>query len=584
MTTGTGHPAYFEHSYLAAELGFNLVEDADLTVRNGRVWLRSLGTLEPVDVVMRRVEDHSSDPLDIDDESVHGVAGLARAAGSGRVGVTNMVGSALAQSPLFECWASALCQSLLGEDLLLPGPPTRWLGDPHQREEALAEPHRFAVVDLRAPNTAITDPDRLAATVALTPERLVAIGRVPLATAPTLDALIGNAVAPGISIRTFVTLGDEGPAVMPGGAARAGDGLHHPLALAALDVWVPSAGGSPSPVPVAPVRPALPQVDFRASLPTRTAEALYWMGRNAERAEVLARVMLLAIRRLDASGADPQHGGAEDAVRMVHVAAGGSATDLRPATALVEAVRRPGRGLAATIGYLIGNARSARSFVSSTSWRIIADLREAGDAAVTAAEQGELTDLEDVLDRAIVDLAGMAGLASESVVRGPGWHLLDLGRRLERAQRSIELVSCAVGPAAPSADPTPAIEAALMAMESLIAYRRRYRSDLELGPALELLVMDPDNPRAIGFQLSRIGEHLAVLPDVSGADDVRAALRRAADDLQLASEGGRDAFAAHVRGGVLRSLDAALTQLGTDVVHTWFSHRDARMLRPGRVA
>jgi uncharacterized alpha-E superfamily protein len=269
---------------------------------------------------------------------------------------------------------------------------------------------------------------------------------------------------------------------------------------------------------------------------------------------------------------------------MVHVAAGGSATDLRPATALVEAVRRPGRGLAATIGYLIGNARSARSFVSSTSWRIIADLREAGDAAVTAAEQGELTDLEDVLDRAIVDLAGMAGLASESVVRGPGWHLLDLGRRLERAQRSIELVSCAVGPAAPSADPTPAIEAALMAMESLIAYRRRYRSDLELGPALELLVMDPDNPRAIGFQLSRIGEHLAVLPDVSGADDVRAALRRAADDLQLASEGGRDAFAAHVRGGVLRSLDAALTQLGTDVVHTWFSHRDARMLRPGRVA
>ena len=127
LTPGIGHPSYFEHTYLASHLGYHLVEGPDLAVRGGRAWLRALAGLEPVDVVLRRVEDGDADPLELGDPGPGGVPGLVQASREGGLGVANALGSGLAGDVALQAYLPAACEALLDERLLLASPRTLWL-------------------------------------------------------------------------------------------------------------------------------------------------------------------------------------------------------------------------------------------------------------------------------------------------------------------------------------------------------------------------------------------------------------------------------------------------------------------------
>ena len=147
LTPGIGHPSYFEHSYLASYLGYNLVEGADLAVRDGRVWLRALGGMEPVDAVLRRMEEAAADPLELEPDAPRGVPGLVEAARERGVGVANALGSAIAGHLGLQAYLPALCERLLGERLRLASLPTLWCGDPEQRAVVLSTFDRMVLHD-----------------------------------------------------------------------------------------------------------------------------------------------------------------------------------------------------------------------------------------------------------------------------------------------------------------------------------------------------------------------------------------------------------------------------------------------------
>ena len=127
----------------------------------------------------------------------------------------------------------------------------------------------------------------------------------------------------------------------------------------------------------------------------------------------------------------------------------------------------------------------------------------------------------------LVDLAALAGLAMESTVRGPAWRFLDLGRRLERSLAVLGSIEASLGLAVDRLTFQPLTELCLQINESLVAYRRHYRSDVELTAVLELLVHDDSNPRGLAFQLDRIREHIASLgwPDGATSSTRRASPR-----------------------------------------------------------
>lgn len=99
LTPGAFNETYFEQAYLARYLGYTLVEGQDLTVRYDRVYLKTIGGLEPVDVIVRRVDDDFCDPLELRNDSMLGVPGLVEAVRAGNVAVANALGSGLLQSP-----------------------------------------------------------------------------------------------------------------------------------------------------------------------------------------------------------------------------------------------------------------------------------------------------------------------------------------------------------------------------------------------------------------------------------------------------------------------------------------------------
>ena len=134
LTPGPHNETYFEHSYLAKYLGFTLVEGADMTVRDRKVYLKTVGGLEQVDVILRRVDDNFCDPLELRGDSLLGVSGLVSAIEAGNVKVANALGSGLIESASVMPFLPGLARDLLGQELKLPSVATWWCG----QKDALA--------------------------------------------------------------------------------------------------------------------------------------------------------------------------------------------------------------------------------------------------------------------------------------------------------------------------------------------------------------------------------------------------------------------------------------------------------------
>jgi len=499
---GLDHPSYVDHSYLAVQLGVHLVEGADLVVRQRRVWLRTIDGLESVDVLYRRLEDPTVDPLEVAAHGSLGVPGVLQAVRAGGVALANAHGAGVVEAPELGSYVDAAIERMRPGATSLP----RLVGG----------------------STRLT--------------------RVPMT--PDAGGPVGDAP---VVLRLFAVDDGTNVAVLPGGTGRVlapGDDRRLPTACIAKDVWV--LGRTLAPV----VGPRLPQVDFGRSLPTRAADALYWTNRSAERAEAMARTARVVASRMEQ---DPglallDGGGWERRVGAMLRAVRRSCPDEGASIDLHNELERLTNAVAWQIGSLLTEATTVREYLSVTTGRVLAHLAETR-AALNTHRAGV-----DDLDAVLADFAAFAGLWHESIVRGPAWRIGDTGRRLERALVVIDLVDAAVdrerGESASSADVEAAVvEVLLAANESLVAYRRRHRSDVELEAAISLLIHDDTNPRSLISAIDRLERHALDSDwpyERSLADRARAAL-----SLPLAE--------------LLPEARAVVVEAGVRVIERWFS-------------
>jgi len=540
LSPGPDAPAFPEHTYLARSLGYTLVSGPDLTVRNGHVTVRSVGGLEPADVVLRLVDDAWCDPLELRPDSVLGPPGLIEAARRGRVALANALGTGFLEHPALAAFLPAVSRALLGEDLLLPPVPAWWCGEEASRTEVLADVDRVIFRALTpdaglgaAPGTRIfpsllssAERDALRAAVEARPGSWAAEEYSEASTAPVVHD--GRLAAGRLVLRCFVVAGGGGWEVLPGGLARVrfeppGDG---PLVVR-KDVWALAAAPHRLAGPVL----AQPQIDLGASLPSRNAEALYWMGRHAEAAETAIRLVQTITAELgetpelatDAGGSwvamfsaslrwtfEPPRTPGEFPVHRA-----------RRATALVAGALPPPilrrvlvddtipRSLVGSLAELLDASLSARELVSTHTGQVLALLEDRLDALRSASSAAEI---EEIAGATLINLMALVGLSAESMVRDPGYLMSDIGRRLERARLLVRILYETLVPV-PDADIAGLTHETLLACcESLVAYRRRYRSDIEVEALSSLLVTDPSNPRSLAFQADRLMADLRRLP------------------------------------------------------------------------
>ncbi len=522
LTPGPFNETAYEHAVLSSRLGFPLVEGSDLVVRSGRVRMHTLGSTEPVDVILRRVDASYCDPLELRSDSRLGVAGLVEATRRGAVSVANTLGSSILENPALMRFLPGIAQHLLGRELSLPSVPAWWCGDAEDREHVLANTAELVLRPVvRQPGVSSVfgghlDDAGLAglrADIERRPAQWVAHAPLTLSTTPTLTP---EGLVPRRSVlRSFAVARADSFVVMPGGLTRVapddGDGpIASQAGAIAKDTWV--LASEPERLSAGAV--SLVGLDPSAVISPRAAENLWWLGRYAERAQHVLRLLrVVNDRRNEFAGRGDTAG---DAALDVLLDALGQATGAPlQADAWTEIVallgddRRPG-SVAHAVRLVLQDAYAVRDQLSPDTWLVVGDLdRRLMDLRGRDVAAPEL---QAMLQRGLRTMLAIGGIVDDSMVRDAGWHFLDAGRRLERALGLVALLRATqTGPQPADAGPV-VLESVLTVLESVITYRRRYRSHAQLLGTLELLLTDELNPRALAFQLSALERDLAVLP------------------------------------------------------------------------
>jgi uncharacterized circularly permuted ATP-grasp superfamily protein/uncharacterized alpha-E superfamily protein len=528
LTPGAYNETYFEHAYLARYLGYSLVEGADLTVRDQNVYLKTLGGLERVDVILRRMDDGFCDPLSLRSDSSLGIAGLVRAARRGNVTIANALGSGLVESPALLAFLPNLCRRLLDETLELPSVATWWCGEEtalryviDHLPELVIKPATFGP-NMPEPvfGGALSVEERaaLARRIQAQPRAFVGQEQVALSTAPVWA---GDAVQPRhASLRAFVARAGDGYVALPGGLTRVSSSKNSLVVSmqrggGSKDAWV-LASGLPSSLSL--LRPAGGRIEIvrtGADLPSRVADNLFWLGRYAERAEGTARLLRSVIMRLtdDASGGrSPELNVLLLALEVSTEIEAGTLTGAtgpgRLERRLFELLIAPdNRTLRATIEATYRAGSMARDRLSADTWRILTQLHDQV-LEFELRQRLELQDGLESLNRLVLGFSAYSGLVMENTTHGPGWRFADLGRRIERAFHITRLLRSTLV----AADAPASFEGTLEVADSTITYRSRYRGLLAFEPVVDLVLTDETNPRSVAFQLAAIHEHLSHLP------------------------------------------------------------------------
>ncbi|HEX9549321.1 MAG TPA: circularly permuted type 2 ATP-grasp protein [Acidimicrobiales bacterium] len=541
LTPGARSETAFEHAFLAAHLGYQLVEGSDLTVQDGRVWMRSLGRLEPVDVILRRVDSWFCDPLELKPDSYLGVPGLLEACRRGNVSVVNTLGSGALENPGLLPFLPRLAERLLGEALELPSVPTWWCGDPTGMSHVLANLNRLVVKPIAQDadgagggvaygwEQSAAQLEELRRRIEAQPHLWVGQEQLALASAPTLGE--AGLEARRSVLRAFAVARGDSYLAMPGGLTRVSaiDGavITNQAGAVSKDTWVLAS----EPEQLAPswwsAGPAVVAVEPAASVSSRVAENLVWLGRYAERAEDVVRVLRVVYdRRNEFADSTNPAAGAECVrallVALTHVTAtypgfageGGEALLDDPAEELQSlAVDSDREGsLAFAVRHMLDAAYAARDQLSIDTWLVVSSLRR---DLLDIPSLGRVT-----LRRVLANLLALSGLGAESMVRDPSWRFMDAGRRIERGTQLGSLLRATITVDRGEAIDSLLMESVLIAAESIITYRRRYRSHAQLETLLDLLLLDSDNPRSLAYQLDRLLEDLRALPGHPGGSRV----------------------------------------------------------------
>jgi uncharacterized circularly permuted ATP-grasp superfamily protein/uncharacterized alpha-E superfamily protein len=519
LTPGPHSRFYPEHVLLSAELGINLAQGSDLTVREGMVYLKTLNGLARVHVIYRRVDGEYCDPLELRADSALGVAGLIAAARSGNVVILNLPGSAVIETPAFAPFLPAIARRLLDEELKLPAVTTWWCGQDMPLREALSTPDKFVFQPSFSSDAPLIDPATMSVEdktefltrLTATPSEFVAVERVHHSRTPVFGDK-GLEPRPVVLRTCAISVGDTWR-TLPGGVARIADcgGDQRPVFRQGglvKDVWIlkedtageASAGGG-----LVELRKLHRVADAVGS---RAADNLYWFGRYMERIDSGLRQFRAVTARLTRGTPGPR-----DVMELQRLARLLQATEwldeaqaLAPvdSTAFVTGITKAlgPRGVVEEYRTSLRQLGIAlRDRLSQDMWRVVSGFSR-------ALQPGE-TDFDQALgnlDAAVLNMATLSGLVAENMTRGMGWRFLEIGRRIERAMAICSYIEGLFGDRPERVELS--VRISLELCDSIITHRRRFPMDSYTLPALDVIMTDGPNPRSLLYQLEALRNEL----------------------------------------------------------------------------
>ncbi|TLU98068.1 circularly permuted type 2 ATP-grasp protein [Dyadobacter luticola] len=534
LTPGPNNEAYFEHAYLASYLGYTLAQGDDLLVRNGCVWLKSIDGLQKVDVIVRRIDDDWCDPLELREDSQLGVPGLLQAIRMGHVQVLNAPGTSVLENHAFLAFMENICQYFLKEKLIMPSVATWWCGHAKELSYVLENIDELIIKKANRKTrfrsiygrllTSIEKED-LKRMIEAAPHEFIAQQEVSLSTTPSL--IDGNIEPRYAVLRAFMVADGNGYHVMQGGLTRSSAVkdrfvISNQYGGFSKDTWIVSDKTVDTQEKVTLITPA--SVNKHVSLPSRSAENLFWVGRYCERTMAVIKFMNITINVLNL---DRNFGGSakqEHIKVLLQALTHLSSTypgfldetedkfqdPYKEVIDMISNISRAG-SVASNIGSFLNAVGAVRNQWDLEIWRIV-DLIDKGFHSIRNASSMNSTNIQKTLDGLFNNMFTFLGVIAESMPRDNSFLLLETGKLIERILSRISVIQSNFGVKNAPAVENELIEATLINHHLLVNYRQIYKSHLSVEAMLDMVLLEKKLPYSLAYMLDELKKNLGHLP------------------------------------------------------------------------
>ena len=632
LTPGPYNETYFEHAYLARYLGLTLVEGNDLTVRDQRLYLKTLKGLEPVHALIKRLDDEWLDPLELRSDSTLGVPGLLQVLRAGNLLLANAPGSAPLESSALLGFLPAISRHLLGEELALPSLATWWCGEDAALREVLPllknsviKPTypRSGLETAMGQSLSARELDEWSGRMVRHPEDYTVQAWLPLSQTPTWaderprgspdrtkndGTPSAGQAAPGVGsiaprsamLRVFALAdGPQSWRVLPGGLVRLAPRGQLIAAMqrggSSADCWVLTEGAVDRTTLLQSAPSTLTIATQKRPVTSRAAENLFWLGRYTERTENSIRLAQIVLNQL--SGEEPS---SPALMAWLSATAREHSLVLPDVPGAAQSPRVFARSLIAALSPAAGSPQAAQSFsvgfnlralkasaaqvrerLSQEHWNLIerTEAAFARDCAALSTDAEYATaEALSALQNASELLAAITGSQTDRMVRDDGWRLLSVGRHIERLitlSRALML-----GLEHHCLHDAEGFESVVALFDSTITFHAMYQQRRDMVALIDLLVLDRDNPRSLAWVVQTLRSRLAKLAQSVTPQDAELALALPDPDtwvLTDLSNWQRSPEGQRTWGDLVALLEAceqAAGNLSNEISRLHFSHAD----------
>ena len=604
LTPGPHNETYFEHSYLSSYLGINLVQGGDLLSKNGALWLKSLSGLKKINTLLRRVDDKSCDPLELDNSSQLGVAGLVESVRQDNLNMMNPIGSAILENIGINPFMEKIAQYFLKEDLILPQIATWWCGQQKELDFVLKNLQDFIIkkidksdeVDIYFPKKmSLHELEILRKMLQKNPNQYVAQEEVDFSTVPYYA---NNSITPrNAVIRTFALKKDDNYVVMNGGLVRASDTKENLLAPSktggtSKDLWILGKdSNNDSPINFLTSKYVETSID---EISTPKAENLFWLGRNLARSISTTRLILHVIKKITnfyryevVTSKESQKITQNALTHMTMTYPGFLDEDNREnldrfpmieVTSLVKDYLRAG-SLAFTFSMLANTNLNLKDLLTFELWKLFERWQKEWYEFISKSNDSTLT-IASELDKFLIYQMAYKELVRESVFKEQGLILYDIGYKIES---SLLLISKARSMLCLKLDKSirnDVLEGMLTSFGSFNAYRAHYKSALNLENTVNFLIFDKQFPKSLRYITEQLLKEFKSLPKAQSC--ISAYEEPIAKALNLlSSKTVEDLLYISDSDGVYGKLDEMLAKISNLYLecsdkfsNTYFSHYD----------
>ena len=581
-------------------------------VKGDFLWLKTLGGLEKVDILVRHVDDVYCDPLSLRPDSQLGIAGLLEVVRRGNVTIANPLGSGVLENPGLMAFMTGLCQYYLGEDLKISNIATWWCGQEKEMKYVLENLQKLVVKRIYKPSRNRTyfgwqlsqdELDNLKREIKATPYLFVGQEQAIFATSPSLGA---DGFEPRHTVlRGFGVAGKSGFQTLPGGFTRSAPefgNIHVSNQSGGLgkDTWVQSEEAvTQSNFLLKPIVPRYTSLGLK-KLSSGIASNMFWVGRYMVRVRLttnLLRVILKYFTEIE-NFQDPND---RDALKsllqaLTHITVTypgfvgeeGLANLESPEKEVHEMIFNPNKvgSLAYNIQMWRGAANSVRNIWSIDTWRIFDKIDRIAKRIQNDPNRSP-RNLRKGLEELIDAVVAAFGFTQHTFSQEEGAPIFEIGVALEEAMMRSSLLRSTLTIREDASKEDKVLEAVLLSVSSLNTYRHRYQGEFQVAGVIELLLVNETYPGSIAASLDRIAKNLLLLPQKPRGGKLRSEQQeimylinslKQMDSFKLSKTNGSDMFRNKL-DHLLASIRSGLVESANSIINTFFSHTDYKTQR-----